>query len=48
MLIAGNFSTAGSLSCAAVCTLDPKSHQWNNLGSNGISGDALDFALTEV
>ncbi|KAI9310813.1 cortical protein marker for cell polarity-domain-containing protein [Dichotomocladium elegans] len=47
MVVAGKFSTAGSLSCRNVCILDITTHQWNNLGDSGLSGEVLDFALTD-
>ncbi|KAI7858383.1 cortical protein marker for cell polarity-domain-containing protein [Circinella umbellata] len=46
MLIAGNFSSAGSLSCSGVCVLDTTNHQWNTLGDGGVTGEALDFVYT--
>ena len=48
MLIAGNFSSAGSLSCSGVCVLDTTNHQWNTLGDGGVTGEALDFVYTGV
>lgn len=46
VVVGGNFSTAGSLSCEGICVLDPNSHQWNNLGGSGIGGEVLDFTFT--
>ena len=48
MLIAGNFSSAGSLTCSGVCVLDTTNHQWNTLGDGSVTGEALDFAYTGV
>ncbi|KAI9245222.1 cortical protein marker for cell polarity-domain-containing protein [Phascolomyces articulosus] len=46
MLVAGNFSSAGSLSCSGVCVLDTTNHQWNILGDGSVTGEALDFTYT--
>nr|XP_019004277.1 uncharacterized protein I203_03436 [Kwoniella mangroviensis CBS 8507]OCF67738.1 hypothetical protein I203_03436 [Kwoniella mangroviensis CBS 8507] len=46
VVVAGNFGTAGSLGCAAVCLWDSKDAQWSTPGS-GLSGGevrAVDFA----
>ncbi|KAL9555281.1 hypothetical protein MBANPS3_002434 [Mucor bainieri] len=41
MVIGGNFSSVGSLSCACVCSLDISSLQWSSLGS-GLVGQVQD------
>ncbi|KAI8138683.1 cortical protein marker for cell polarity-domain-containing protein [Fennellomyces sp. T-0311] len=46
MIIAGNFSSAGSLQCSGICILDTKNHQWNYLGDGSLGGEALDFTYT--
>ncbi|KAI9498129.1 cortical protein marker for cell polarity-domain-containing protein [Zychaea mexicana] len=46
MIIAGNFSSAGSLSCSGICVLDTANHQWNYLGDRSLAGEALDFTYT--
>lgn len=48
IVVGGNFSNAGSLSCETICVLDPSTHQWQNLGDNGLSGEVLDFTFTGV
>ncbi|KAF7730690.1 hypothetical protein EC973_001639 [Apophysomyces ossiformis] len=46
IVVGGNFTTAGSLSCNSICSLDTSASQWNNLG-DGIAGEVLDFAFTD-
>jgi hypothetical protein len=45
IIVAGSFTSAGSLSCPGICLWDQESAQWNALG-NGLSGEvrAIDFA----
>jgi hypothetical protein len=44
--VAGNFATAGSLACAAVCQWAVSENRWSALGSGLQSGEvrAIDFA----
>lgn len=46
VIVAGNFATAGSLDCSALCLWDTESSQWTTPGSGIVSGEvrALDFA----
>ncbi|WRT67827.1 uncharacterized protein IL334_004801 [Kwoniella shivajii] len=46
VVVAGNFATAGSLGCVAVCLWDSKNAQWSTPGSGLSSGEvrAIDFA----
>jgi hypothetical protein len=46
VIVAGNFATAGSLNCAAMCLWDTESGQWRNPGPGLASGEvrAIDFA----
>lgn len=46
VIVAGNFATAGSLDCSAVCLWDTETAQWTTPGSGLSSGEvrALDFA----
>ena len=46
VVVAGNFASAGSLSCAAVCLWDTTSSQWSTPGAGLASGEvrAVDFA----
>ncbi|WWC88721.1 uncharacterized protein L201_003634 [Kwoniella dendrophila CBS 6074] len=46
IVVAGNFGTAGSLSCTAVCLWDSKNAQWSTPGSGLSAGEvrAIDFA----
>lgn len=46
VVIGGNFATAGSLNCAALCLWDTSSNQWNAPGQGLSSGEvrAIDFA----
>jgi hypothetical protein len=46
VIVAGNFATAGSLNCAAMCLWDTEGGQWRNPGSGLASGEvrAIDFA----
>lgn len=49
MVVAGNFSQAGSLACQSVCALDTAAHQWNAIGDGvSIAGEAMDFTFTAV
>ncbi|KAF1796574.1 cortical protein marker for cell polarity-domain-containing protein [Mucor lusitanicus] len=41
MVIGGNFTSVGSLSCSCVCSLDLQSLQWSSLGS-GLVGQVQD------
>jgi len=45
VVVAGNFATAGSLSCAAVCLWDSEGSQWSTPGSGLTSGEvrSIDF-----
>jgi hypothetical protein len=47
VIVGGNFSTGGSLSCYGVCALDMAEYQWNNLG-DGILGNVTDFVFIDV
>ncbi|KAG0168481.1 hypothetical protein DFQ30_004716 [Apophysomyces sp. BC1015] len=38
IVVGGNFSTAGSLSCNSICALDTSASQWNNFG-DGVLGE---------
>jgi hypothetical protein len=46
VIVAGNFATAGSLNCAAMCLWDTEGGQWRSPGSGLASGEvrAIDFA----
>nr|KIR89308.1 hypothetical protein I308_00313 [Cryptococcus tetragattii IND107] len=46
VIVAGSFSSAGSLSCAAICLWDPINAQWSTLGAGLLSGEvrSIDFA----
>lgn len=44
MVVGGNFSSVGSLSCACVCSLNLDSLQWSSLGS-GLVGQVDDVQL---
>lgn len=46
VIVAGNFATAGSLDCSALCLWDTESAQWTTPGSGLSSGEvrAIDFA----
>jgi hypothetical protein len=46
VVVTGNFATAGSLSCAAVCLWDAQNAQWHTPGQGLQSGEvrAIDFA----
>ncbi|OCF43550.1 hypothetical protein I317_02567 [Kwoniella heveanensis CBS 569] len=46
VVVAGDFATAGSLSCAAVCLWDSKNAQWSSPGPGLDGGEvrAIDFA----
>ncbi|WVR06384.1 hypothetical protein IAU60_003415 [Kwoniella sp. DSM 27419] len=46
VVVAGNFATAGSLGCAAVCLWDTKNAQWSTPGAGLDGGEvrAIDFA----
>ncbi|KAI8329444.1 cortical protein marker for cell polarity-domain-containing protein [Chlamydoabsidia padenii] len=46
VIVGGNFSTGGSLSCYGVCALDMTEYQWNNLG-DGILGNVTDFVFID-
>ncbi|KAI8093794.1 cortical protein marker for cell polarity-domain-containing protein [Halteromyces radiatus] len=46
VIVGGNFSTGGSLSCYGVCALDMNEYQWNNLG-DGVLGNVTDFVLID-
>ncbi|CAO3593495.1 unnamed protein product [Absidia cylindrospora] len=46
VVVGGNFSTGGSLSCYGVCALDMTEYQWNNLG-DGILGNVTDFVFID-
>lgn len=50
LVVAGDFATAGSLNCAAVCLWDTSSAQWNTPGTGLQSGEvkAIDFAGTQL
>ncbi|KAK4517550.1 uncharacterized protein ATC70_000890 [Mucor velutinosus] len=41
IVIGGNFTSVGSLSCACICSLDIDSLQWSSLGS-GLEGEVQD------
>ncbi|KAH8119371.1 cortical protein marker for cell polarity-domain-containing protein [Phellopilus nigrolimitatus] len=43
IIVAGSFSSAGSVSCAGICQLDVTSKQWSALGS-GINGEVASVA----
>jgi len=46
VVVAGNFASAGSLSCAGLCLWDTKNAQWSTPGTGLSSGEikAMDFA----
>ncbi|WVN85113.1 uncharacterized protein L203_100255 [Cryptococcus depauperatus CBS 7841] len=46
VVVAGNFATAGSLDCSAVCMWDSKNAQWSTPGTGLSSGEvrSVDFA----
>nr|KIR49806.1 hypothetical protein I312_00898 [Cryptococcus bacillisporus CA1280] len=46
VVVAGSFSSAGSLSCAAICLWDSINAQWSTLGAGLLSGEvrSIDFA----
>ncbi|KAI9305250.1 cortical protein marker for cell polarity-domain-containing protein [Cunninghamella echinulata] len=46
VVVGGNFSAGGSLSCYGVCALDTKEYQWNNLG-DGVIGNVTDFVFID-
>ncbi|KAI8988035.1 cortical protein marker for cell polarity-domain-containing protein [Mycotypha africana] len=41
IVVGGNFSSIGSISCASICSFDTKKLQWSSLGS-GLSGEVND------
>lgn len=43
IIVAGSFTSAGALSCAAICSFDASTLQWNMLG-NGITGEVASVA----
>lgn len=45
LIVAGTFSTAGSLACASICSFDTSTSTWSSL-STGLTGEvrAVDFA----
>ncbi|KAI8381043.1 cortical protein marker for cell polarity-domain-containing protein [Radiomyces spectabilis] len=45
LFIGGNFSLAGSLACAAVCTLDTNTRQWNMV-AQGMTGHVRDLTIS--
>ena len=44
MVVGGNFSSVGSLSCSSVCALNTASLQWNSLGT-GLVGEVYDMVM---
>ncbi|ORX56156.1 hypothetical protein DM01DRAFT_300399 [Hesseltinella vesiculosa] len=46
VIVGGNFSTSGSLSCSGVCLLDIKEYQWNNIG-DGVHGNVTDMVFID-
>ncbi|KAI8384432.1 cortical protein marker for cell polarity-domain-containing protein [Radiomyces spectabilis] len=46
VVVAGNFTTAGSLNCKGICMLGTSDRQWNNLGE-GLAGEVTDFVFHE-
>ncbi|CAO3610511.1 unnamed protein product [Cunninghamella blakesleeana] len=46
IIVGGNFSAGGSLSCYGVCSLDTTEYQWNNLG-DGVMGNVTDFVFID-
>ena len=47
LIVAGSFSQAGSLHCAAICGFDTVTKQWNALG-NGIKGEVASVVYAGV
>jgi hypothetical protein len=47
IVIGGNFTQVGTLSCASVCSLNLKTLQWNALGT-GLSGQIFDLNEIDV
>jgi hypothetical protein len=47
IIVAGSFSSAGALSCTAICSFDASSLQWNVLG-NGIQGEVASVSYAGV
>jgi hypothetical protein len=47
MIVGGNFSSVGSLTCSSVCAFNTANLQWNSLGT-GLVGEVSDMALVNV
>lgn len=47
IIVAGSFTSAGALSCAAICSFDASTLQWNVLG-NGIQGEVASVSYAGV
>lgn len=47
IIVAGSFSSAGALSCTAICSFDASTLQWNVLG-NGIQGEVASVSYAGV
>lgn len=47
MVVGGNFSSVGSLTCSSVCAFNTGNFQWNSLGI-GLAGEVSDMLLVNV
>ena len=47
IIVAGSFTSAGALPCAAICSFDSTTLQWNALG-DGITGEAASVTYAGV